>query len=309
MGGVSSWLPVAAPPPEGHVDPAYWASLVGESSMTTTDQLPGKLPLTTLAPYAIPAARPPIQLLASSLFFPSSSSDDTPSSLLVLTLDSIVRPRIDDYLQRIQPMIPVFDRDYIEALLADPIKLKNREHAAMLLAMTALSLVHPLSGTEIGQRPKRMREAAIFADEALRLGRRWDFGQTAAFEACMASYLLFGLLHEMDAGHGAQLRLVEAVSLGETMKLGDAETYRGLSETKTQQRMTLYWVLGVTERCVEAPERSKKGAKKANGCLQSPRNPTERLHHLSWLHLCATRCQIDANDIRTRLFGSPFQLL
>lgn len=207
----------------------------------------GKAPLATLRPRAQPPARPPVTLLASSLFFPSHS-DDVPSSLLFLTLDSIVRPRIDDFLVHIQPMIPVFDRAYVEHLLADSVKLKTREHAALLLAMTALSLVHPLNAEQISQRPRRIREAALYADEALRLGRRWDFGQTATFEACMASYLLFGLMHEMDAGHGAKLRLCEAVTLGEAMGLDDAETYRGLTAAKLEQRMTLYWVLGVTER-------------------------------------------------------------
>ncbi|KAI5449584.1 hypothetical protein NCC49_004577 [Naganishia albida] len=172
------------------------------------------------------------------------SSD--PSPMFTLCLDTIVRPQIAVFFSRIAPMIPVFSAAYIQSKL-DSIH-HSRDFIGMVLAMTALSLVHPLNVHEALQRPTRIRQAQILMDEALRLRDGWQFGTTATVEAIMTSYLMFGTLYEMGHAAGAKLRLREAVSLGETLRLDDPRSYHGLDRAEALRRLKTYWVLSVTER-------------------------------------------------------------
>jgi hypothetical protein len=166
--------------------------------------------------------------------------------MFTLSLDSIIRPQITIFFKRIAPMIPVFSPPYIQGRLDR--RHPDRDFIGMVLAMTALSLVHPLNVQEALQRPTRVRQARILMDEALRLRDGWQFGTTASVEAIMTSYLMFGTLYEMGHAAGAKLRLREAVSLGETLRLDDPRSYLGLDRAEALRRLKTYWVLSVTER-------------------------------------------------------------
>lgn len=190
----------------------------------------------------------PTNALATIPVIPSAlvpvASD--PSPMFTLCLDSIIRPQIAIFFQRIAPMIPVFTPAYIQARLDG--SSPSKDFVGMVLAMTALSLIHPLNVQEALQRPTRIRQAQILMDEALRLRDGWQFGTTASVEAIMTSYLMFGTLYEMGYAAGAKLRLREAVSLGETLRLDDARSYLGLDRAEALRRLKTYWVLSVTER-------------------------------------------------------------
>ncbi len=204
----------------------------------------GRLPATFLSPFASPPAHVALGIPPPMPIVPPEEI----SPLFTLTLEAMVRPQLGIYVARIHPMIPVFSPEWLYASLDDPAKLQNREHIAMILAMTALSLVHPLESHEVCQKPTRARHATILMNEALRLGRKWDFGCSASYEACMTSYYLFGALFELGYAAGAKLRLREAITLGETMGLDNLKTYIGLSRDEVQRRIRLYWILSVTER-------------------------------------------------------------
>ncbi len=175
-------------------------------------------------------------------------SADELSPMFTLTLDTLIKPQIEIFFDRIHPMIPIFTRSYISNQIENPNSIRNRDFMTMILAMTALSLIHPLNEEELPHRQTRTKQATILIDEALRLGRRWDFGCSATFETVMTSYFIFGTLFEMGHAAGAKFRLKEAISLGETMGLDDANAYIGLGMAEMQRRIRLYWVLSVTER-------------------------------------------------------------
>jgi hypothetical protein len=171
------------------------------------------------------------------------------SPMFTVCLDSLIRPQIDIFFSRIAPMIPVFSAQYIRTKL-DGSRRYNKDFVGMVLAMTALSLVHPLNVEEARQRSSRARQAQILMDEALKLRDGWQFGSSATVESIMTSYLMFGTLYEMGYAAGAKLRLREAVSLGETMGLHDPRSYLGLGRAEVLRRLKTYWVLSVTERWV-----------------------------------------------------------
>lgn len=166
--------------------------------------------------------------------------------LLTLTLDSLIRPQLEVFFTRIFPMIPVYTRDEIFARL--DYDLQDRTFVALVLSMSALSLVHPLEASEVPQKPMRSKQAAMLLDEACRLSARWDYGCNATIENVLTSYLMFGTLFELGHASGARMRLRESISMGEGMRLDDAESYVGLSAVEARRRMRMYWILAVTER-------------------------------------------------------------
>jgi hypothetical protein len=167
--------------------------------------------------------------------------------LLTLTLDSLIRPQLNVFFERVYPMIPVFARDEV-LLRLNSTGLRDRDFIAMILSMTALSLVHPLNASEELQRPTRARQATMLLDEACRLSARWDYGCAASTESVLTSYLMFGTLFELGHASGARMRLRESISMGEAMRLDDPEAYAGLDSNEARRRMRMYWILAVTER-------------------------------------------------------------
>lgn len=182
---------------------------------------------------------------------PFTTPEDA-SPILTLTLESLIRPQLDTFYDRIYPMMPVFPPSYLFARLADPVSLGQPDFVALILAKCAMSLIHPLLTHEMPQRPMRLRQAKILLDEACRLLAKWNYGCQVTLEAVMASYLMFGILFEMGQTAGAKLRLKEAIAMGETMELNLPTSYHNLGTAEVKRRMRMYWVLAVTERCVLA---------------------------------------------------------
>lgn len=176
---------------------------------------------------------------------PFSALEET-CPLLTLTLDSLIRPQLEIFFTRIFPMIPVYTRAEILARLE--YDLQDRTFVALVLSMSALSLVHPLEASEMPQKPMRSKQAAMLLDEACRLSARWDYGCNATIENVLTSYLMFGTLFELGHASGARMRLRESISMGEGMRLDDAESYAGISAVEARRRMRMYWILAVTER-------------------------------------------------------------
>lgn len=170
------------------------------------------------------------------------------SPILTLTLETLIRPQLDTFYDRIYPMMPVFPPSYLFARLADPASLAEPHFVSLVLAKCAISLIHPLMSHEMPQKPTRLKQCKILLDEACRLLSRWDYGCRVTLEAVMTSYLVFGALFEMGQIAASKLRLREAIVMGETMELHKPSSYHNLGTAEVKRRMRMYWVLAVTER-------------------------------------------------------------
>lgn len=170
------------------------------------------------------------------------------SPILSLTLESFVKPQLDVFYQRVYPMMPVFDAAWMHAKLADKRSMGDKQFAAFVLAMVALSLVHPLNPDEMEQKEARARQASTLLDEVCRLRSGWNYGCQNSVESVLTSYLFFGTLFELGHAEGARFRLLESIIMAQSMRLGDINTYRGLGADETKRRMRMYWILAITER-------------------------------------------------------------
>lgn len=172
------------------------------------------------------------------------------SPILTLTLDTLVKPQLDVFYERIYPMMPVFSHQELLARLEDPRSLADKTFAALVLAKVALSLVHPLTSAEMEQRSQRARQATTLLDEVCRLRSGWEYGCRGSVEAVLTSYCMFGTLFELGHSDGARFRLLEGIVMGHVMRLGDVSAYVGLPHDEVRRRMRMYWILAITERYV-----------------------------------------------------------
>jgi hypothetical protein len=170
------------------------------------------------------------------------------SPILTLTLETLIKPQLDIFFIRIFPMMPVFPPSYTFSRLSDPNSLRCPDFVAMILSMSALSLIHPLMSHEMVEKVARAKKAKVFLDEAGRLMARWDHGSNVTLEAVMAKYLMFGTLFELGHTGPARLRLRESIHLGAEMYLDKMESYTNLDAAEVKRRLRMYWVLAVTER-------------------------------------------------------------
>ena len=174
-----------------------------------------------------------------------------PSPIVRLAIDSLILPQIALFFKRIHPMIPVFSPSYVYEKIAIQTHHTDSDFCAMLLALTSLTLIHPLAPEERAGKDGRREHAKMLLAEACRLRDGWDFGTRSQFSAAMTSYFMFGALFELGQAEAARMRLREALSLGEIMKLHRKEGYDLNEPLEAQRRLKLFWVLTVTERHVK----------------------------------------------------------
>lgn len=190
---------------------------------------------------------PNLGMTAPMFNVPFTPPDDL-SPILTLTLETLIKPQLDIFFVRIFPMMPVFPPSFTFSRLSNPHALRCPDFVAMILSMSALSLIHPLMTHEVAEKVSRAKKAKVFLDEACRLMARWDHGVNVTLEAVMAKYLMFGTLFELGHTGPARLRLRESIHLGAEMYLDRLESYAGLDPPEVKRRLRMYWVLAVTER-------------------------------------------------------------
>ncbi|WVF71046.1 hypothetical protein IAT40_005843 [Kwoniella sp. CBS 6097] len=177
---------------------------------------------------------------------PSEPSEDV-SPILTLTFDSLIRPQLEIFYERIYPMMPIFTYQEIMTRFNDPTSRYNVDYITMMLSMASLSLIHPLYPHEISERHNRAKQSKLLMDEVCRLRAKWNHGCQPSIEGIMTSYCMFGALFELGQDAGARMRLKEAVSMGESMDL-DTSWDGSVDGMEVQRRFKMYWILGVTER-------------------------------------------------------------
>lgn len=170
------------------------------------------------------------------------------SPILTLTLETLIKPQLLVFYERIYPMMPVFAHHELLSRLEDPRSLADKTFVALVLAKVALSLVHPLTTAEMEQRSQRARQATTLLDEVCRLRSGWEYGCRGSVEAVLTSYCMFGTLFELGHADGARFRLLEGIVMGHVMRLGEASSYVGLPHHEVRRRMRMYWILAITER-------------------------------------------------------------
>lgn len=207
---------------------------------TTTNNIPISVPSAAFTSFLNPSPAPNL----------SFGTPEDMSPLLVLTLDNLIKPQLEIFFDRIYSMMPVFSRADIFDRLARPKSLQDKPFVALILCMTALSLVHPLQPHEMSGKATRGKQATMMMDEACSLSARWDHGCAPSIEGVLSSYLMFGTLFELGYQDGARLRLREAISLGESMRIDQPRSYIGMNQIEARRRMRMFWILAVTERWV-----------------------------------------------------------
>lgn len=145
-------------------------------------------------------------------------------------------------------MIPIYSRTEIFQRLDTPAYSQSEPFVAMIMSMAALSLIHPLHPDEVLHRHTRAKQSKLLMDEACRLQSKWDHGCAPSVEGILTSYHMFGALFELGKAAGARMRLREAISMGEAMRLDDPGSFMFLSPGEINRRMKLFWILAITER-------------------------------------------------------------
>ncbi|WVQ96920.1 hypothetical protein IAU59_004028 [Kwoniella sp. CBS 9459] len=169
------------------------------------------------------------------------------SPILTLTFDTLIRPQLEIFYERIYPMMPIYTYQEIMTRFEDTMTRHNVDFITMMLSMASLSLIHPLYPHEISERHSRAKQSKLLMDEVCRLRAKWNHGCQPSIEGIMTSYCMFGALFEMGQDAGARMRLKEAVSMGESMDL-DTLWDGPVDGMESQRRFKVYWMLGVTER-------------------------------------------------------------
>ncbi|KAM0752297.1 hypothetical protein T439DRAFT_324370 [Meredithblackwellia eburnea MCA 4105] len=182
---------------------------------------------------------------------PPSFSRTTPVppnlSWMPIIANSVLRPQIDIFFDRVQPVLPIFTRSYILDRLAKSEHLTNPDFASMLLALCGFTLIQPVQADEAAIK-ERTQQAMSLMDEATRLRSSCQFGQGPNLDSVICSFFLFASLFGLGSHNAAFFRLREAITLGETLELHRPLSYAGLESEERAMRVRVFWVLSVTER-------------------------------------------------------------
>ena len=171
-----------------------------------------------------------------------------PDYLSIDVIDSLIRPQLEVYFDRINPMMPVLMREDILGHLDDSTWLDDRDNLALVLVASALALLHPMTAEEKSQRHKRERQAIMLLDQACHLVAAWDYGCRGTVEKTLTSFFMFGILHELGHVEEARMRLRDAITMGDSMELDKRSSYQALSPYEGGRRLRLFYILAMTER-------------------------------------------------------------
>lgn len=163
-------------------------------------------------------------------------------------IESLIRPQVEVYFERINPMMPVLTREEILGNLGEPSWLANRDNLALVLAVAGIALVHPWTTEEKAQRCNREKQAMMLLDQACHLVAAWDYGCVGTVEKTLTSFIMFGILHELGHIWGARIRLRDTITMGDSMQLNNRLAYSGLDACEARRRLRLFYILAVTER-------------------------------------------------------------
>jgi hypothetical protein len=169
--------------------------------------------------------------------------------------DSVLIPNLALFYEKLGGVMPVFSRNWLFSKLDKDDHHHDAQFAAMLLAMSALTVIQ-VQQTSPGKdkkaerlAAKRRRARAIkLLEEALKAREGPFMGQHVSLEACFTSFCIFGALFGLGEHSAAWYRLREAITLGHLCRLHEPASYEGLAKDEAERRLRAYWILAITER-------------------------------------------------------------
>lgn len=191
-------------------------------------------------------SRPPPQ--PDHLPRPSSLPDPPPSCWpLGITDENLIR-WIDVYFERLYPTLPILKRSSVFARLLAQEHRANPDFGAMLLALSAFSLIQPVRISEWSSAASREHMVNFMLSESVKMRSTVEFGENPTLDTVLTSVYLFACLFQRNQHNAAWFRLKEAVELGSVFGLGRADCYSTCEPDQKQQRLRIYYLLSVTER-------------------------------------------------------------
>lgn len=209
-------------------------------------------------------ARP--QAPSSGSLHPRPPSLPDPTSIwpLGITDENLIR-WIDVYFERLYPTLPILKRSSIFARLLSQEHRTNPDFGAMLLALSAFSLIQPVRISEWSSASSRENMVNFMLSESVKMRASVEFGENPSLDAILTSVFLFACLFQRNQHNAAWFRLKEAVELGSVFGLGRSECYANCEAEQKQQRLRIYYLLAVTERLVQPREMRARYANTIQG--------------------------------------------
>lgn len=164
--------------------------------------------------------------------------------------DSVLIPTLALFYERLGGVMPVFSRTWLFSRMDRDDQHNDAQFAAMLMAMSALTLiqVQPEDKEKRQSSRKRRQRAVQLLEEALKMREGLFMGQTPTLEATCTSFFVFAALFGLGEHSAAWYRLREAVTLGHLCKLHEPASYEHLPKDEAERRLRAYWLLAITER-------------------------------------------------------------
>jgi hypothetical protein len=169
--------------------------------------------------------------------------------------DSVLIPNLALFYEKLGGVMPVFSRNWLFSKLDKDDHHHDAQFAAMLLAMSALTVIQVQQTTpgkdkkaERQEKKRRRARAVKLLDEALKAREGPFMGQHVSLEACFTSFCIFGALFGLGEHSAAWYRLREAITLGHLCRLHEPASYEGLAKDEAERRLRAYWILAITER-------------------------------------------------------------
>lgn len=161
-------------------------------------------------------------------------------------------PVIEMYFDHLFPIMPVLDRNkYLNSKLAvDQLGLPPGEHA-LLTAVSALTIVQLSLPGHFVPNENPTISAGMLIDECLRTRHKCNYIENPNLSTVLTSFYLFGYYGNLEKHSHARHFLHEAISFAEAIKLDDEVYLSQLDSRQEQWYRRTFWLLFVTERCVQ----------------------------------------------------------
>ncbi|GME30184.1 putative C6 transcription protein [Neofusicoccum parvum] len=166
---------------------------------------------------------------------------------LGITDENLIR-WIDVYFERLYPTLPILKRSSIFARLLAQEHRTNPDFGAMLLALSAFSLIQPVRISEWSSASSRENMVNFMLSESVKMRAVTEFGENPSLDTILTSVFLFACMFQRNQHNAAWFRLKEAVELGSVFGLGRSDCYATCEPDQKQQRLRIYYLLSVTER-------------------------------------------------------------
>ncbi|EKG14410.1 Transcription factor fungi [Macrophomina phaseolina MS6] len=200
---------------------------------------------------------------------------------------------IDVYFERLYPTLPILKRSSIFARLLAQEHRTNPDFGAMLLALSAFSLIQPVRISEWSSASSRENMVNFMLAESVKMRASVEFGENPSLDAVLTSVFLFACLFQRNQHNAAWFRLKEAVELGSVFGLGRSECYAACEPEQKQQRLRIYYLLSVTERFDKLAQSSASTRLTCTGRTRWRRStPSPSSATRAWRRArCSSRCR------------------